>query len=305
MPDELRASIFRRVSRSRKAAAGAGVAIATGLAALMVLSAASASGASVPASSIEPRAEAPKPQPPASFQALFGMPSDVELVDREMIGAAVRFVQMASYGEALAQQASLAVPAATPEPPIAQLPLAAAAPQPTAAPQQPVSQPPTATPEPPTPPPAPTPAPAPSIGAGLDTSPMDGYEQALFDATNVRRASQGLAPLRANSYLVGVARIRSQDMATNDYFAHTSPVTGDTAFSLMDAYGVPYDWAGENLAMNNYPAAECVAVADQALWDSPPHRENILNAHYTDMGIGLRVSADGMYYFTIVFTGPL
>ena len=301
MPDELRASIFRRTSRSRGAVAGAVVAIATGLAALMVLSAASASGASVPASSIEPRAEAPKPQPSASFQALFGMPSDVELVDREMIGAAVRFVQMASYGEALAQQASLAVPAAAPEPPIAQLPLAAAAPQPTAVPQQPVSQPPAATPEPP----APTPAPAPSIGAGLDTSPMDGYEQALFDATNTRRASQGLAPLRANGYLVGVARIRSQDMATNDYFAHTSPVTGDTAFSLMDAYAVPYAWAGENLAMNNYPAAECVGVADQALWDSPPHRENILNAHYTDVGIGLRVSADGMYYFTIVFTGPL
>jgi len=121
----------------------------------------------------------------------------------------------------------------------------------------------------------------------------------------VRRVSQGLAPLRANGYLVGVARIRSQDMATNNYFAHTSPVTGDTAFSLMDAYGVPYDWAGENLAMNNYPAAECVGVADQALWDSPPHRENILNPNYTEMGIGLRASPGGMYYFTILFTGPV
>jgi uncharacterized protein YkwD len=93
-------------------------------------------------------------------------------------------------------------------------------------------------------------------------------------------------------------------MATHDYFAHTSPVTGDTAFSLMDAYGVPYGWAGENLAMNNYADHETVTVADQALWDSPPHRENILNPHYTDMGIAVAYGKDGIKYFTIIFSGP-
>lgn len=302
MPDELRPSIRRRIAPSRIIAVGALVAVATGVAAFMVFAAASASGASAPESSFTPSAEAPKPEPRASLQALIGLPPGVEIVDRQAIGAAVRFVQIASFGEALAQQPPLAAPPAAPAAPaIAQAPPTVAAPQPTVAPQQPVSPAPTAIPEPP----PSSPTPAPSVGVGLDTSPMDGYEQALFDATNVRRVSQGLAPLRANGYLVGVARIRSQDMATNDYFAHTSPVTGDTAFSLMDAYGVLYDWAGENLAMNNYPAAECVGVADQALWDSPPHRENILNPHYTDMGIGLRVSPDGMYYFTILFTGPV
>lgn len=133
---------------------------------------------------------------------------------------------------------------------------------------------------------------------------MDPYARALFEATNRRRASQGLPPLRENGQLNGIARIRSQDMADHNYFAHTSPVTGDTAFSLMDTYGVPYAWAGENLAKNNYPDSECVAVADQALWDSPPHRENILNPHYTDVGIALVTDGTGMHYFTIVFTGP-
>jgi uncharacterized protein YkwD len=133
---------------------------------------------------------------------------------------------------------------------------------------------------------------------------MNGYEQALFDATNARRVANGLAPLRANLALVGIARIRSADMAANNYFAHTSPVTGDTAFSLMDAHGVPYGWAGENLAKNNYPDAEAVAVADNALWNSPPHRSNILHPSYTDMGIALVIDAGGMKYFTIVFTGP-
>lgn len=298
MPDEFRPSILRRIDPMRIMAVGASVAVATGVAAFMVFAAASASGASAPQPGITTSAEAPKPQPPASVQALMGLPPGVEIVDRRAIGEAVRFAQIVSFGEALAQQALLAAPPAASAAPViaSSLPTVAAA--------QPVAPALTAIPDPPAPPP-PSPTPAQTIGAGLDTSAMDAYEQALFDATNARRASQGLAPLRANGYLVGVARIRSQDMATNNYFAHTSPVTGDTAFSLMDAYGVPYDWAGENLAMNNYPAAECVGIADQALWDSPPHRENILNPNYTEMGIGLRVSPGGMYYFTILFTGPV
>lgn len=132
---------------------------------------------------------------------------------------------------------------------------------------------------------------------------MDAFAAALFQATNARRASVGLPPLRANGYLTGIARIRAQDMADYTYFAHTSPVTGETAFTLMDAYGIPYAWAGENLAKNNYPDNECVAVADEALWQSPTHRENIANQNYTDVGIASAVDANGMKYFAFVFSG--
>jgi uncharacterized protein YkwD len=152
-------------------------------------------------------------------------------------------------------------------------------------------------------PPTPIP-PAPPASGGLDTSPMDGYERALFDATNARRTASGLAPLRANGYLVGIARLRSDEMATYNYFAHESPITGQTAFSLMDQYGIAYAWAGENLAKNNYPDDQAVAVADEALWNSPGHRANILGANYTDMGVALTIDATGMKYFTIIFTGP-
>ena len=133
---------------------------------------------------------------------------------------------------------------------------------------------------------------------------MDAASQQLFADTNARRVANGLAPLRVNGYLVGIARLRSQDMAAHNYFAHISPITGDDAFSLMDAHGVPYGWAGENLAKNNYPGDQAVSVADNALWNSPPHRENILGPNYTDVGIALVADASGMNYFTIVFTGP-
>ena len=191
-----------------------------------------------------------------------------------------------------------------PSPPLPP-PTAPVIPPPAPTPAAPVVPPPAPTPTAPLiPPPAPTPTPPPAVPApsGLDTSPMNGYEQAFFDATNRRRIGSGLAPLAANANLVGIARLRSQDMAAYGYFAHTSPVTGDTAFSLMDAYGVAYGWAGENLAKNNYPDADAVAVAEESLWESAPHRENILNPNYRQAGIALVTDASGMKYFTIVFT---
>jgi uncharacterized protein YkwD len=131
---------------------------------------------------------------------------------------------------------------------------------------------------------------------------MDVYSQALFEATNRRRASVGVAPLANNGYLNAIAKIRSDEMAQYNYFAHESPITGMNVFDVMDQWGVPFGWAGENLAKNNYPDNETVAVADQALWDSPAHHENIVNVNYRQVGIALTVDATGMKYFTIVFT---
>jgi uncharacterized protein YkwD len=208
----------------------------------------------------------------------------------------------AAYADIAKFVAIAAMPTATPPPP----------PTPTAVPPTPVRRAPAAAvvivpkaPAPPPPPPPPPPAPrAAPAASGLDTSAMTALEQALFNDTNSRRVANGLAPLTVNPMLVGLARIRSHDMADNNYFAHTSPVTGDTAFSLMDRYGVPYGWAGENLAKNNYPLDQCEGVAADALWNSPPHRENILGVHYTQMGVGFAEDATGMVYFTIIFDGP-
>jgi uncharacterized protein YkwD len=132
---------------------------------------------------------------------------------------------------------------------------------------------------------------------------MNGMAQALFNATNNARAQNGMGPLGASGCVTYVAQIRSQDMAANNYFSHTSP-NGSTAFTLMDQYNVPYGWAGENLARNNYPSGEAVSVAIRDLMNSPGHRANILSGNYTHMGIGYAVNGAGMHYFTMVFTGP-
>jgi uncharacterized protein YkwD len=158
-------------------------------------------------------------------------------------------------------------------------------------------EPPTPLPPPPTEPPPPPPAP-PAQPATLST-----FEADIVAGVNNERIAAGLAPLQLDGALVAVARERSNDMVQQGYFGHTSP-SGQTAFSLLDQYGIPYGWAGENLARNNYPDDESVAVAMRDWTASDGHRENMLNVHYTAIGVGAAVDSSGMKYFTVIFTGP-
>ncbi len=151
-------------------------------------------------------------------------------------------------------------------------------------------------------PPAPTDPPAPPP-ASCPSAPLTGYAAALFNAINSERAANGMFGLGADGCAVYVAQLRSDDMASAGYFSHTSP-SGQSTFSLLDVYGVPRGWAGENLARNNYPDGETVAVAIRDLMASASHRENILSANYTTLGVAVAFDGAGMKYFTMVFLGP-
>ena len=132
---------------------------------------------------------------------------------------------------------------------------------------------------------------------------MNGLASGLFNAINNERTQRGLAPLAHHGCVTYVAQLRSDDMASRGYFSHTSP-EGETAFSLLTKYNVPYGWAGENLARNNYPNNQTVGVAIQSLMNSPGHRANILSTNYTHLGVGLAIDGSGMKYFTMIFIGP-
>jgi uncharacterized protein YkwD len=85
-------------------------------------------------------------------------------------------------------------------------------------------------------------------------------EQQLFTLTNQARASAGLASMSWDSTLAGVARWRSQDMATRDYFSHNIPPSGEMVFAVLDQKGYCYKSAGENLGWNNCPDDEATQV---------------------------------------------
>ena len=101
--------------------------------------------------------------------------------------------------------------------------------------------------------------------------------------TNVQRQTAGFLPLARNFALDQIAQRKVQDMFARQYFAHISPLgigVGDVAKDT----GYEFIAIGENLAQGNY-------ASDQALvgsWmDSPGHRENILGARYTEIGIAV------------------
>jgi len=139
--------------------------------------------------------------------------------------------------------------------------------------------------------------------SGCPTASMSVFALALFNTINIERTKRGVPALTLHDCVVYVARLRSEDMASLNYFSHTSP-SGETAFSFLDQYDVPHGWAGENLARNNYPDDESVEVAIRALMESDGHRANILSANYTQVGVGVANDGARMKYFTIIFIGP-
>jgi uncharacterized protein YkwD len=163
--------------------------------------------------------------------------------------------------------------------------------------------------------PAPTPKPVPTIvSSPIPSSLAPTSEMAVAEITlmeleadlirrlNEERVAAGLSALALDTDLVVIARIRSNDMADRGYFSHTSP-EGQSAFTLLDQWGIPYSWAGENLARNNYPSAETVTVAVRDLMASPSHRANIFNPNYTRVGVGYTENNDGRHYYTVILVG--
>ncbi len=127
-------------------------------------------------------------------------------------------------------------------------------------------------------------------------------EQALHEAVNEVRRSEGLAPLQLQADLSRLARDYSRRMQEEDFFDHTDPQGRDAADRLLAA-GFDYRHAGENIAYN-YNIPDPIETALQSWLDSPGHRANILNPKFTQTGIGIW-RAGAHFYFTQLFFTPL
>ncbi|MFD1928286.1 CAP domain-containing protein [Sporosarcina siberiensis] len=136
----------------------------------------------------------------------------------------------------------------------------------------------------PTPVPVKQPVPAPTekpVQEAVTNNSISAIENAVLNLTNVERKKAGLSALQVDSKLMNSARQKSTDMATNNYFSHTSPTYG-SPFDQMKANGVTYKSAAENIAAGQVSAEEVV----KAWMESPGHRQNILAADFTHIGIG-------------------
>lgn len=131
---------------------------------------------------------------------------------------------------------------------------------------------------------------APSSPSASVSASLTADEKLAFDLMNADRKANGLPALKLNMNVVKVARVHGQDMINRKFFAHENP-DGQSPFDRMQAAGISFRYAGENLAINR-----SVTAAEQAFMNSSGHRANILNPNYTEVGIGVRYDAAGSVY---------
>jgi uncharacterized protein YkwD len=135
------------------------------------------------------------------------------------------------------------------------------------------------------------------FGLAMQSAPISvSAEQRMLADLNATRTRAGLSILKLDTRLTLVARQHASDMAQHNYFAHASQ-NGQSPFDRMKSYRIAFSWAGENLAMSpDEPTAY------QALLQSPEHLKNIMQRHFSKVGIGVVQEPDGEMLFVQDFT---
>lgn len=128
-----------------------------------------------------------------------------------------------------------------------------------------------------------------------DANTLNAYEKQVVTLVNEERAKNGLGALKIDTALSKMARVKSNDMATHQYFDHTSPTYG-SPFDMMKQFGISYQYAGENIAMGQQTPQEVM----NAWMNSEGHRANILNKNFTHIGVGY---VENGHYWTQEFIG--
>jgi uncharacterized protein YkwD len=124
----------------------------------------------------------------------------------------------------------------------------------------------------------------------------------MLDLVNRDRAAHGDNPLTLYEPATRAGQAHAEDMLRRDYFDHLSPEGEDPGARLAHAQaGSARTW-GENIWMlqsgtlNGRPVGignwiEVVDQAEENWMNSPGHRANLLNADFTQLGVGISYDA--------------
>ena len=123
------------------------------------------------------------------------------------------------------------------------------------------------------------------------------YATEVTNIVNQYRVEAGLAPLNLSPSLCEAAEVRAEELRAT--FSHTRP-NGLECFSALDGLGIPYGYAGENIAAGQKSPSEVM----NSWINSPGHKKNIMNPNFTNIGIACYydASAPYSYYWVQVFT---
>ena len=115
--------------------------------------------------------------------------------------------------------------------------------------------------------------------ANPDLEPQKAQDMLIL--INQERVKDGKEVLVFDAKLAEVAEAHGRDMFARGYFSHNTP-EGLSPFDRMNAAGIKYLAAGENLAL-----APDLKSAHNGLMNSPGHRANILSADFNRVGIAV------------------
>lgn len=104
--------------------------------------------------------------------------------------------------------------------------------------------------------------------------------QEIIKLTNIERTRHHLKPLTVNFKLELAAEAKAADMLSKNYFNHTSP-DGVKPWDYITLENYNYAFAGENLALDFSSGQKAV----KAWLASPPHRQNMLDKNFEDIGL--------------------
>jgi uncharacterized protein YkwD len=136
--------------------------------------------------------------------------------------------------------------------------------------------------------------------ASCSYSTSSSYQTELVNLINGARAEAGLSPLSVNALLTAAAVGHSIDMACHGLISHSGS-DGSSPYERMVAAGYYPSFSSEIIYGSGYPqTAFDWWMSDQI------HRDEILNPHVTEMGVGYAyvqgTSAGG--YYTVDFASP-
>ena len=137
-------------------------------------------------------------------------------------------------------------------------------------------------------------------GMCITPAQADGLADQLFRLVNMERALADLDPFAWDDELAKVAQHYACRMIEGDFFGHVDPVTKTAPDDRLTMVGYEFGAMGENLATGQRTAAE---VLDWWM-NSPSHRDNILSLEWTQIGVGVRTSADGTLDWVVEFADP-
>ena len=145
------------------------------------------------------------------------------------------------------------------------------------------------------------------ITLGIFLLPKDAYSatinpETIINLTNTERNKIGLPALTENSLLAQAALAKGETILASQQFQHNFP---DKKFSSwIKETGYQYSQAGENLAIN-FATSEGVIKA----WlNSQTHKENLLNANFSDIGVAVikgKFQSNDTILVVQIFASPL